>query len=132
YTLDSSGQTEIQRYTTTLLDWLKIYGVDGSLAISIYGIVTLFGIMAIVYGMLYFKSLVGFSALVILVSFAVIPYTLFYDYPSLVITLFCINSGFMTKPKYIWAQRAMNSLIFVSLFIGEDIRYRYWIVVILF
>lgn len=132
YTLDSSGQTEIQRYTTTLLDWLKIYGVDGSLAISIYGIVTLFGIMAVVYGMLYFKSLVGFSALVILVSFAVIPYTLFYDYPSLVITLFCINSDFMTKPKYIWAQRAMNSLIFVSLFIGEDIRYRYWMVVILF
>lgn len=67
-------------------------------------------------------------AVVILVNFALVPYALFYDYPSLVLTLFLVNAELSKRPTLVWIQRLMNGLILCSLFIGNNITYRYWIV----
>lgn len=131
YTLDSTGQTQIQRYTTTLLDWLKIYNINSSISITIYGLVLLFGLIIILWAMKKSTTLIEFSAIAILVNFLVIPYTLFYDYPSLIITLFWGNALFKQKPQYHWIRYSANASIFLALFIGDSVPYRYWIVIIL-
>jgi len=68
---------------------------------------------------------------VILVNFALVPCALFYDYPSLVLTLFLVNAELSEGPKMVWIQGLVNGFVLVSLFVGDNITYRYWIVVIL-
>jgi hypothetical protein len=131
YTLDSSGATALTRYTTTLLDWLSVYGINGNTSTIIYGLFILFGIVSTVYGLIYLKSIVEFASVVILVNFAVIPYTLFYDYPSLVITLFWGNALLRQYPKFRWIRYTTNASIVLALFSGDIIPYRYWITIIL-
>lgn len=129
YTLNAYGETEIQRYTTTLPDWLSLYGLENSASVTIYALTSIFGILSIIYAVMYFKSLKRFSALVILLNFTIIPYALFYDYPLLTFTLFSVNEKFIQN-RLTWLQRFMNALVFTSLFLGEDIRYRYWMIIL--
>jgi len=131
YTLNAAGETQIERYTTTLLDWLSIYQIENGWAYSVYGVIVLvsiYYIWRIVYNS---NSAIQVMSVGILVTFAVVPYALFYDYPSLALTLFFINFKFTQKPEFIWFQRLINFLIFFSLFIGDDIRYWYWMIVVL-
>jgi hypothetical protein len=128
YTLDSSGGLEIKRYSTTLRDFLAVYGIEGGASIFIYAIAILIGVVISALAMYYSASLVEFIALIILVNFAVIPYALFYDYPPLTLSLFYGNH-LLFKNK--WIRYAANALIVASLFIGGIIPYRYWITVIL-
>jgi hypothetical protein len=131
YTLSETGATQIIRYKTTLKDWLAVYGIIGTMANAIYSIVIITGIIFTVQAIYESRSIVKLTAFLFLVNFALLPYALFYDYPSLIFTLFFINFELAEKPSLIWIQRAMNILVFLSLFIGNSIAYRYWIVVVL-
>ncbi len=131
YTLNESGEVQILRYTTTLLDWLATYGISGILAYVIYAIAALLGFFITVWAVYRKKSILRMTATVLLVNFALIPYALFYDYSALVLTLFFVNSELSAKRPLIWVQRGMNILLLLSLFIGNNITYRYWVVVIL-
>lgn len=70
-------------------------------------------------------------SVVILVNFVLVPYALYYDYPALVLTLFLSNAELSENPKMVWLQRFMNGLVLFSLFVGRNITYRYWIVIVL-
>ncbi len=131
FTLNETGAVEVQRYTTTLMDWLSAYGLNGKAATAIYAVFTLAGIMFLGWTIFKSRSVVQLMAVAVLVNFALVPYALFYDYPSLTLTLFYINAGFSEKPGLAWAQRIMNGLILASLFVGNNISFRYWIVIIL-
>lgn len=131
YTLNESGTVEIQRYTTTLMDWLSAYGVAENAAYVVYAIFMLAGILLLASAIYRSRSIVQLMPVAVWVNFALVPYALFYDYPSLSLTLFYINADFSEKPGLVWAQRIMNSLILVSLFVGNNISHRYWIVIIL-
>jgi hypothetical protein len=131
YTLNASGGSEIQRYTTTLRDFLSVYGVAGSASSAIQILVALLGLACIGYGMRSCASLTEYSALVILVNFAIAPYALFYDYPSQVIPMFLANSILLKTPSLKRLRIFANMLIAFSLFIGDGIPYRYWITVVL-
>ncbi|GAB4547112.1 MAG: hypothetical protein Fur002_22790 [Anaerolineales bacterium] len=128
YTLDSSGGLEVKRYTATLSDFLRVYGIEGGAATAIYALVVSLGIAAAALGMYSSATLVEWTAIAIAINFAVIPYALFYDYPALVIPLFYGND-LLLKQKGL--RYAANALLVVSLFIGRIIPYRYWMVVIL-
>lgn len=131
YTLNEAGEVQILRYTTTLLDWLAVYGIKGSLAYVIYAVMALGGIVFIARSLNRTRSIVHLTAFSLLVNFALIPYALFYDYPPLALTLFFINDWIAATPSLKWVQRLMNGSVFASLFIGDNISYRYWVVVIL-
>jgi hypothetical protein len=131
YTLSESGALEIKRYTTTLLDWLSIYGVSGNLAYGIYAVFAFAGLLFLGHAVYGSRSIIQLMSTAVLINFALIPYALFYDYPSLSLALFYINAGLSGNPKLIWAQRITNSLILASLFVGNNIAYRYSIVIIL-
>jgi len=131
YTLSVSGTVQILRYTSTLLDWLSAYGIIGNTAYAIYAIAALAGLLVAVQAIYKARSITQLMAVAILVNFALVPYALFYDYPSLVLALFLVNAELSKKPTLVWVQGLMNGLIFCSLFIGNNIAYRYWIVVLL-
>lgn len=131
YTLSGSGTVQILRYTSTLLDWLSAYGIIGNTAYVIYTIAALAGLLITIKTINKTRSIIRLAAAVLLVNFALVPYALFYDYPSLALSLFLVNAELSKRPTLVWIQRLMNGLILYSLFIGNNIAYRYWIVVIL-
>jgi len=132
YTLSESGLVQVQRYTSTMLNWLSAYGIIGITVYAIYAIAALAGLLITVRAIYKAQSIIQLMAVVILVNFALVPYALFYDYPSLVLTLFFINADLSEKPKMVWIQGLMNGLVLASLFVGDNITYRYWIVTVLF
>lgn len=131
HTLSESGTPQILRYTSTLLDWLAAYGVVGTAAYAVYAITALAGIIITIWAVFRARSLVHLMAAALLVNFALVPYALFYDYPPLVMALFLVNAALSEKPRMVWPQRLMNALVLVSLFVGDNIAYRYWIVLVL-
>lgn len=130
YTLSETGAVQIVRYTTTLLDWLSTYGIQGSAAYAIYAVAAVTGILTTIQALYKTQSIIYLMGQVILVNFALVPYSLFYDYPSLVLTLFLINAELSGRSRLVWMQWLMNGLILTSLFVGDNITHRYWIVVI--
>lgn len=131
YTLSESGAVQILRYTTTLTDWLSAYGVVGSVASAIYAIAALAGLLITINIISKTHSIIQLMAAVLLVNFALVPYALFYDYPSLVMVLFLVDAELSKRHTLVWIQRLMNGLILCSLFVGDNIAYRFWIVVLL-
>jgi hypothetical protein len=131
HTLDSSGGIEITRYNTTLLDFLAAYNITGNAVNVIYTIIIVLGITVVAMALFYSKTILQVAAITLLVNFAVIPYALFYDYPVLVITLFFANLLLLQRSSLTWVRGTANLLVVMSLFIGNTISYRYWIVIIL-
>jgi hypothetical protein len=131
HTLDETGGANVARYTTTLTDWLAVYGVEGSTSVWIHGLAVIGGALALWFGLRRSETVIEFSALAILINFMVIPYALFYDYPLLTIALFYGNYVLCRHPSWSWARYAANTLIVSVLFVGDVIPYRYWITVIL-
>ena len=131
HTLDSSGGIEIARYNTTLLDFLAAYSITGTAAGVIYAITIVLGAIAAALALYYSTTALQVAALFLLVNFAVIPYALFYDYPALVLTLFYANSSMLQKRSLTWIRNAANILVGMSLFVGNTISFRYWIVIII-
>lgn len=130
YTLSETGAAETLRYASTLPGWLASYGVRGAPAYAIYAFAALLGINFAVCLVKNSKDITALTAFSFLVNFALTPYALFYDYSVLVITLFHLNALLSQRPALIWIQRSMNGLVIASLFVGDNISYRYWIVVI--
>jgi hypothetical protein len=131
YTLNEAGETQVLRYTTTLLDWLAAYGISGAVSYGIYVLTGVAGFVFMIWHIGRSTDVVGLMAFALLVNFALIPYALFYDYSLMTLTLFFVNFKLKLQPSKIWLQRLANLLIFASLFVGDNISYRYWIVVIL-
>lgn len=131
YTLNSSGGLEIKRYTTTLGDFLTVYGIKDGMFIAIYCIFIGLSIIAILFAMQSSASLVELSAFAILANFAIIPYALFYDYPSLALTWLYCNHLLFKNSTLKWIRYIANTMILAGLFVGEIIPYRYWITIIL-
>jgi hypothetical protein len=131
YTLSQSGTIQTHRYTTTLLGWLSVYGIVGKASGLIYGIAALAGTLMAVWVIYKAQSIFRLMAVILLLNFALVPYALFYDYPSLVLTLFVVNNDLSMEPRMGWMQYLMNGLILVCLFVGINISYRYWMVIVL-
>lgn len=131
YTLNETGEVQVQRYTSTFMDWLAAYNVTGGAANVLYALAIMIGFASI--GRIAYRtnSPLHLTAYALLINFALIPYALFYDYASLTLSLFFINAALAKQPALIWLQRTMNILIAASLFVGGNISQRYWIVVIL-
>lgn len=130
HTLDETGGVNIARYTTTLSDWLVVYGVADGITTWIYGLVVAIGTLVLWFSMRHAASALEISALAIVINFMVIPYALFYDYPLLTMALFHGNYVLYRHPSWNWARYAANMLIVAVLFIGDVIPYRYWMTII--
>jgi hypothetical protein len=130
YTLNENGAAQTLRYVSTLPGWLASYGVTGVFACVIYVFAALLGIIFTTCLVKKSKDMTALTAYSFLVNFALTPYALFYDYSVLVVTLFYLNARLSLRPMLTQLQRLMNGLVIASLFVGDNISFRYWIVVI--
>ena len=95
--LDGPSQVTGTRLNTTLLDWLKWFSVPVNIRYAIYAIAVLAGVCILGLSIWKSKSILEVTLISLLVSYAITPYALQYDYPPLVIVL-------------IWALAAASSL----------------------
>lgn len=86
--LDGPNEVTGTRLNTTLLDWLKWLGIPPAGRYTIYGVVAVMVAAVLVRGIWKSKSIMEMAVIALLVSFAITPYTLQYDFPPLVMVLF--------------------------------------------
>ena len=86
--LDGPSQVTGTRLNTTLLDWLKWFGVPESVRIVMYAVVVLIGVWVVIRAVWKSETILEVMVASLLVSFAITPYALQYDYPPLTIVLF--------------------------------------------
>jgi hypothetical protein len=87
-TLDGPDQVTGVRLNTTLLDWLKLFLVTRGLRNVIYATIVIVGLSILIVTVWKSKSMMQTAAMSLLVTFAITPYALQYDYPPLAIILF--------------------------------------------
>lgn len=131
YTLNAAGGEQVLRYSSTLHAWLAAYGVTGFWAVFIQALAIFLVLGVSLWLVRRADSIVEFAAYIFLANFIVTPYALFYDYVALTLTLFFVNAELAQQRSLNWLRYSMNLLLAVSLLIGENISYRYWMIVIL-
>jgi hypothetical protein len=126
YKFGESGSPGLIRYNTTLTDWLSAYNITGSLAALLYLMVTVLGVAILVRIVIRSQSLTHVTAVALLITFAITPYALYYDYPVLVLTLFHANHVTYRTSLLKLGQITLNGFVIVSMFLGMTISFRYW------
>ena len=86
--LDGPSQVTGTRLNTTLLDWLKWFAVPESVRTVMYAAVMLIGAWVVTRAVWKSETILEVMVASLLVSFAITPYALQYDYPPLTIVLF--------------------------------------------
>jgi len=100
--LDGPTKVTGTRLNTTLLDWLKWFSVPKIARNIIYLVVALVGVWILGRSVWESKSILEVTVVSLLISFAITPYALQYDFPPLVIVLFwTLASSSYLKPKLI-------------------------------
>ena len=126
--MDGPGKIVGTRINTTFLDWMANMGVPATPRMIFYGIFACIAIVLFFIIVLRSQSLLEVISLSLLISCAITPYALQYDYPPLVVTLFWA----LSLPQSNRAAR-INALLaafvfFVSVW-QPSIAFRYWVVV---
>lgn len=98
--LDGPSQVTSTRLNTTLLDWLKLFGVPQKFGNIIYAIAAMAGVLIILVVIWRSKSIVQTAVASLLVTFVITPYALQYDFPPLAIVLFwAVTLSSYIKPR---------------------------------
>lgn len=126
--LDGPNQVTGTRLNTTLLDWLKWFSVPPLIRNLIYGIASLVGLWLLGTRIWRSSSILDVITTALLVSFAITPYALQYDFPPLTIVLFAgLASSSHIPSKWI---PTLIVLFIASVLIWErPISDGYWIVI---
>jgi len=124
-TLDGLGVVGDARINTTLLDWLKFLGVQPGASAALYGLFISIAGVAFILTILRAQSMLEVVSLTTLISCAVTPYALQYDYPPLVITLLWALSLFKGQ----WIKSALTGFILYASMWAPSIASRYWMIV---
>jgi hypothetical protein len=127
--LDGPNQIVQARKNTTISDWLAIFGIGGYLRLCIYGLATLVGVFILFWTILRSKSLLELTSISLLVSYALTPYALQYDYPPLVVVLFWALFLCTSSPKAMRGSLFLAGFVFSVSIWQQNIAWGYWMVV---
>jgi len=86
--LDGPNQVTGTRLNTTLLDWMKILLVSRDLRNLLYAVLVLIGLLIVALTVSKSQSIMQVTIISVLITFAITPYALQYDFPPLTIVLF--------------------------------------------
>jgi hypothetical protein len=126
--LDGPNQVTGIRLNTTLLDWLKWFSVPAMARNVTYAIVVLASLWILVKSIFKFESIMDLAVISLLVSFAITPYALQYDFPPLTIVLFrALTVSRAAGSK--WVPIVLVSFIASVLIWERPISDGYWIVI---
>lgn len=128
-TLDGTEIMGDTRINTTMLDWLAYLGVQSSLRVILYGIFIPVAILIYFLVILRSQSLLEVIGLSILISCAITPYALQYDYPPLVITFLWALSLPKPTPTATRISALLAGFIFYASMWDPSIASRYWMII---
>lgn len=97
--LDGPNKTTGVRLNTTLMDWLKMFGVPEGVSKVLYGIVIVVCAIIAIRTIWKSESFTEITAIALLVNFTITPYALQYDFPPLVIPMFWALAISMNAPS---------------------------------
>ena len=126
--LDGPDQVTGTRLNTTLLDWLKWFPIPPLARVVIYGIAIVAGIATLVQRIWKSNSFLEITVTSLLISFAITPYALQYDFPPLTIVLFAAlaaSSHIQSK----WIPIVIVAFLGSVLIWERPISDGYWIVI---
>jgi len=129
--LDGPDRVIALRLNTTLLHWLAAIGVERQFHMLIYGICIFLGVLIFFWAVYRSQSLLELVSILLLISFALTPYALQYDYSSLVIVLFWALSLCVSSNKALGIALLLTGFIFSVIFWQQNIAWGFWIVVAL-
>lgn len=128
--LDGPNQVTGTRLNTTLLDWLKWFSVPRVVRNLIYGMASFVGLWILAQRVLKSNSILDVTTTALLVSFAITPYALQYDFPPLTIVMFAaLFASRHLKAK--WIPGLLVAFIASVLIWERPISDGYWIVIAL-
>jgi hypothetical protein len=127
--LDGPNRVVAVRVNTTLIDWLTMLGINGNWRTVMYIIAVIIGVVTIVVIVLRSNSLMKVVIVSLLVSFAVTPYSLQYDFPLLTLPLFWATALFIRSRQALWGGLIISALIASVLVWERPISDGYWIVI---
>jgi Pyruvate/2-oxoacid:ferredoxin oxidoreductase gamma subunit len=117
------------RINTTLLDWLTMLGVNSAWRMGIQYIASIIGGLAIVLVLLRSNSLMKVVIVSLLVSYAVTPYALQYDFPLLTLPLFWATALYVRSKQALMGGVILSAFIAIVLVWERPISDGYWIVI---
>lgn len=126
--LDGPDEVVALRINTTLLSWLEAIGLERRYQMLIYGISLLLGILAFFWAVNHSQSFVQLISNLLLISFALTPYALQYDYAPLAIVLFWAMSLCAASPKALRVSLLLTGFVFSVIFWQQNIAWGFWIV----
>lgn len=127
--LDGPDKIVALRINTTLVDWLKTLGVSPSWQAPIYGLTVIVGVIVLFVTVWYSESSLQVISISLLLSYALTPYAMQYDNPSLIICVFWALSICASSPRGMWIGIFLAGFIFSVIFWQQNISWAYWIVV---
>jgi hypothetical protein len=127
--LDGPDQVVAVRINTTFPDWLRTFGLERQLRTLLYGIAICAGIVAFFWAVYRSRSLLELVSVLLLVSYAITPYALQYDFPPLAIVLFWSLYLCISSPKALGVGIALSGFVFSVIFWQQNISWAYWMVV---
>jgi hypothetical protein len=127
--LDGPERVVALRITTTFFDWLTIVGVKPQLRVLIYGLFIFVGVFVFFWIMSRSRPLLQLISILLLISYALTPYALQYDYPPLAIVLFCTLSLCVSSPKALGVALLLAGFVFSVIFWQQNIAWAYWMVI---
>ena len=127
--LDGPDRVVAFRINTTIMDWLRTLGIDPQLRLPLYGFGILCGAIILLGTVWCSRSVLEVLSISLLVSYAVTPYAMQYDNPSLVIVLFWALSVCSTSPKGLRVGLLLAGFVFSVIFWQQNISWGFWMVV---
>ncbi|HMB23243.1 MAG: glycosyltransferase family 87 protein, partial [Chloroflexota bacterium] len=126
--LDGPDKVIALRISTTFIDWLKTLGVARQWLAPMYAMAVITGSIVFFIAIWYSRSFLQVLSISLLVSFALTPYAMQYDNPSLVIVVFWALSICSSSRKGIQVGALLAAFIFSVIFWQKNISWGYWIV----
>jgi hypothetical protein len=127
--LDGPEKVGNTRIVTTMLDWMSYLGIQPNTRMIVYGIFIVIAVFVFFLVILRSQSPLEIISLLLLVSYAITPYTLQYDYPPLAITFLWA----LSISKFSQASRLVSALLAVFILYASmwdsSIASRYWMIV---
>jgi hypothetical protein len=125
----NSNQAVAVRVNTTLIDWMSAFVPNGTWRLTIYIILVITGGLTAVIVALRSNSLLNVVTASVLISFAITPYTLQYDFPLLTLPLFWAMALSTQSRRTFLGALAMNAFVTSVLIWERPISDGYWMVI---
>lgn len=129
HVLDGPNNIVAVRINTTLMDWLLMFGINRTVCVVLNIIASVIGGISIIWVIIKSKSILKVVIISLLVTFAVIPYVLQYDYPLLALSLFWSLAMLSHTRKALGGGIIISGFIASVLVWERPISDGYWIVI---